>query len=237
MSGILYVVSTPIGNLEDMTIRAIRILKEADLIAAEDTRHTRKLLSHFDIHTPLTSFFKGNERVKAKGIVAQIISGKNVALVSDAGTPCISDPGYPLLVAAIDAGVKVVPIPGASALVAALSAAGLPTDRFTFVGFLPDKPGKRRAAIDALKDVPHTLVFYISPWKAAATIDDCLAVLGNRRSCACRELTKIHEEFLRLNLSDLSAYLKASPPKGEITLVVEGHSEPPQRSLGGEASL
>lgn len=222
MQGKLYTVATPIGNLEDMTIRAIRILKEVDLIAAEDTRHTRKLLSHFDIHTPLTSFFKGNERAKADGIVAQILSGKNVALVSDAGTPCISDPGYPLLVAAIAAGVNVEPIPGASAVATALSASGLPTDRFTFVGFLSDKPGKRRTTIESFKDVSHTLVFYVSPWKAAATVDDCLAVLGDRKACSCRELTKIHEEFLRLNLSDLSAHLKTNPPKGEITLIIEG---------------
>lgn len=222
MQGSLYIVATPIGNLEDMTLRAIRVLKEVDLIAAEDTRHTRKLLSHFDIHTPLTSFFKGNERAKADGIVSQMLSGKNVALVSDAGTPCISDPGYPLLIAAIDSGIKVVPIPGASAVAAALSAAGLPTDRFTFVGFLPDKPGKRRTTIESFKDVPHTLVFYVSPWKAVATVDDCLAVLGDRRAVLCREITKIHEEFMRAKLSGIAAAIRERPPKGEMTLVVDG---------------
>lgn len=222
MSGTLYIVSTPIGNLEDITIRAIRVLKEVDLIAAEDTRHTRKLLAHFAIHTPLTSFFKGNERNKADAIVSQMRLGKNVALVSNAGTPCISDPGYPLLVAAINAGIKVVPVPGPSAMTAALSVAGLPTDRFTFVGFLPDKQGKRQGVIEGLKDVPHTLVFYISPWKAMTQIGDCLAILGDRRACLCREMTKVHEEFIRSTISGILATIKSQPPKGEMTLVVEG---------------
>lgn len=222
MPGTLSIVATPIGNLEDMTLRAIRTLKEVDLIAAEDTRHTRKLLAHFDIHTPMTSFFKGNEREKAAHVVAQMLEGKNVALVSDAGTPCISDPGYPLLVAAIEAGVVVIPIPGPSALAAALSAAGLPTDRFTFVGFLPDKPGKRRRAIEELAELPHTIAFYVSPWKAPATVKDCLEALGDRRACLCRELTKIHEEFLRGTLAELAAAVEARPPKGEMVLAVEG---------------
>ncbi len=220
MSGILYIVATPIGNLEDITLRAIRILKEVDLIAAEDTRHTRKLLTHFDIHTPLTSFFKGNEAGKAGQIVGTIKEGKNVALVSNAGTPCISDPGYPLLVAAIEDGIICCPIPGASALAAAVSAAGLPTDRFTFVGFLPDKPGKRKNALEELKSIAHTLVFYISPWKAVSMVKDILDVLGNRRAVLCRELTKIHEEFVRGNLSEVLAHIEANPPKGEVTLVV-----------------
>lgn len=222
MTGTLYIVATPIGNLEDITLRALRILKEADLIAAEDTRHTRKLLTHFDIHTPLTSFFQGNEREKAKRIIDELLSGKNVALVSDAGTPCISDPGYPLLIAAIETGITVVPIPGASALAAAMSAAGLPTDRFTFIGFLPDKPGKRRNALAELDDIPHTLVFYVSPWKAKAVIADMLEVLGDRRACLARELTKIHEEFLRAPLSELAASIEAKALKGEMVLVVEG---------------
>lgn len=222
MPGTLYIVATPIGNLEDITSRALRTLREVALIAAEDTRHTRKLLSHFDIHTPMTSFFKGNEREKAAHIVAQMIEGKDVALVSDAGTPCISDPGYPLLAAAIEAGVKTVPIPGPSALSAALSAAGLPTDRFTFIGFLPDKPGKRKRALEELKEVDHTIAFYVSPWKAPATMRDCLDVFGDRRACVAREITKIHEEFLRGTLSDLSAKFEAHPPKGEMVLILEG---------------
>lgn len=222
MSGILYIVATPIGNLEDMTFRAVRILKEVDFIAAEDTRHTRKLLTHFEISTPLTSFFQGNERQKAASIVARILAGKSCALVSDAGTPCISDPGYPLLVAAVEAGIKVVPIPGASALAAALSAAGLPTDRFTFVGFLPDKQGRRKKALEELKTISHTIVFYVSPWKAAGVLKDCLEILGNRKSCLCRELTKIHEEFMRGELRELAAQIEEKGARGEMVLVVEG---------------
>jgi len=220
MNGILYIVATPIGNLEDITLRAIRTLKEVGLIAAEDTRHTRKLLTHFDIHTPLTSFFQANERQKAEQIINALKEGKNVALVSNAGTPCISDPGYPLLVKAIEEGITVCPIPGASALAAAISAAGLPTDRFTFIGFLPDKPGKRKNALEGLKGLKHTLVFYISPWKAVQTAKDILDVLGDRQAVVCRELTKIHEEFVRGNLSLIVTHLEKHPPKGEITLIV-----------------
>lgn len=220
MVGSLYIVATPIGNLEDITFRAIRILKEVSLIAAEDTRHTRKLLTHFDIHTPLTSFFQGNEKNKAASIIEKVLSGHDVALVSDAGTPCISDPGYPLLRAAIEAGVRVVPVPGASAILAAVCAAGLPTDRFTFVGFLPDKPGKRRRALEEIKNIPHTLIFYVSPWKAIAVIGDCLEVLGDRNACLCRELTKLHEELIRAPLSGISKILGDKPPKGELVLVV-----------------
>lgn len=223
--GTLYIVATPIGNLEDITLRAIRVLKEVDLIAAEDTRHTRKLLAHFDIHTPLTSYFQGKERQKVGDIIHALKEGRDVALVSDAGTPCISDPGYPLLIAAIEVGVRVVPTPGASALTTALSSAGLPTDRFTFVGFLPDKPGKRKRVIEEVKGLPHTLVFYISKWKAAAQIEDCLEILGDRRACLCRELTKIHEEFVRVPLSEIAASVEEKPPKGEMTLVVAGYGK------------
>ncbi|MBI4126955.1 MAG: 16S rRNA (cytidine(1402)-2'-O)-methyltransferase [Deltaproteobacteria bacterium] len=222
MSGTLYIIATPIGNLEDITLRALRVLKEVDLIAAEDTRHTKKLLTHFDIHTPLTSFFQGNERAKAGDIVRQLLAGKNIALVSDAGTPCISDPGYPLLIAAIEAGITVVPIPGPSALTAAISAAGLPTDRFTFVGFLPDKPGKRKKVLEELRTRPETLVFYVSPWKVEKTLADCLAILGNRKAVLCREVSKIHEEFVRENLQTLRDHLVKKPLKGEVVLLVEG---------------
>lgn len=220
MSGTLYIVATPIGNLEDITLRAIRILKEADLIAAEDTRHTRKLLAHFDIHTPLTSFFKGNEKQKTANIIAELLSGKNVALVSNAGTPCISDPGYPLLIEAIKSGIHVCPIPGPSALTASISAAGMPTDRFTFIGFLPDKKGKRKRALEELANTAHTLVFYVSPWKAPATVKDIFEVLGDRPAVICRETTKIHEEFIRGTLKSLCAHIEKFPPKGEITIVV-----------------
>ncbi len=222
MHGTLYIVATPIGNLEDITLRAIRILKEVDLIAAEDTRHTRKLLSHFDIHTPLTSFFQGNERDKAGRLIGALKQGKNVALVSNAGTPCISDPGYPLLVQAVKEGLTICPVPGPSALASAVSAAGLPTDRFTFVGFLPDKTGKRKNALEKLKGIDHTLVFYISPWKAEASLEDIREVMGNRAAVLCRELTKVHEEFIRGALSEIIFHLEKHPPKGEITLVVSG---------------
>jgi len=220
MPGILYIVATPIGNLEDITFRAVRILKEVDVIAAEDTRHTRKLLSHFDIHTPLTSFFQGNERQKAEHIIDILKDGKNVALVSNAGTPCISDPGYPLLVKAIEEGITISPIPGASALASAISSAGLPMDRFTFIGFLPDKPGKRKNALEELKGIDHTIVFYISPWKALASLKDIHEVMGDRTAVLCRELTKIHEEFIRGALSEIISHIEKHPPKGEITLVV-----------------
>ncbi len=222
MPGTLYIVATPIGNLEDITFRAKRILSEVDLIAAEDTRHTRKLLAHFDIHTPLTSFSQHHEKGKAPKIIEQIKEGANVALVSDAGTPCISDPGYPLLVAAIEAGIEIVPVPGASAAIAALSAAGLPTDRFTFIGFLPEKPGKRRAAIEGLADYDHTLVFYLSKWKAAKQLAEMCDVFGDRKACIARELTKVHEEFARGTLSELASRFEEKPPKGELVLVVAG---------------
>ncbi len=222
MAGTLYIVATPIGNLEDVTLRALRILNEVDLIAAEDTRVTRKLLSKFDIHTKLTSFFAGNEAEKAREVLRVLEHGSDVALVSDAGTPGISDPGYPLIVKAIDSGIDVVPIPGPSALAAAISAAGLPTDAFTFVGFLPDKPGKRRRRIEELAGIKHTIVLYVSKYKAEKVLEECLELLGDRRACLCRELTKMHEELMRANLSELLAHVKSNPPKGEMTLVIGG---------------
>lgn len=226
MAGRLYIVATPIGNLEDMSFRAIRILKEVSLIAAEDTRHTRGLLTHFDIHTKLTSFFKGNEGGKSEWLVNYLAEGNDVALVSDAGTPCISDPGFPLLRDAIEAGIAVVPIPGPSAIAAAISSSGLPTDRFTFAGFLPDKPGKRKKSLEELKIIPHTIVFYVSPWKIAATVADAIEVFGDRRAVMARELTKIHEEFVRGTLSEIASSIEAKPPKGEIVLLVDGSSSP-----------
>jgi len=222
MSGKLYIVATPIGNLEDITLRAKRILSEVDLIAAEDTRHTRKLLAHLDIHTPLTSFSQHHEKGKSGKIVNLLKEGQNVALVSDAGTPCISDPGYPLLISAIEQGIDVVPVPGVSAVITALSAAGLPTDSFTFIGFLPEKPGKRRKVLEGLVDYDHTLVFYLSKWKAEKQLKEMLETFGNRRAVLARELTKVHEVFLRANLSEIAQHITDKPPKGEITLIVEG---------------
>ncbi len=225
MSGTLYIVATPIGNLEDMTLRALRILKEVDLIAAEDTRHTRKLLSHFDIHTPLTSFAQMHERTKSGHLLNLLQEGKNIALVSDAGTPCISDPGYPLMAAAREAAIPVVPVPGACALIAALAAAGLPTDRFTFIGFLPDKEGKRRRILEEAKAYDHTLVFYLSKWKAQKQIAEMAAIFGTRPAVLARELTKLHEEFVRGTLDALAAHTKKLPPKGELVLVINNSSD------------
>ncbi len=220
--GTLYIVSTPLGNLEDITLRAIRTLKEVNLIAAEDTRHTRGLLTHYDIHTQMVSFFEGNEEKRIGQIIAGLNEGKNIALVSDAGTPAISDPGFKLVRDAIAAGMDVVPIPGPSAVATALSAAGLPTDQFTFVGFLPDKEGKRRNKLEGLKDYDHTLVFYVSKWKVEKTLNDMLAIFGNRPAALCRELTKVYEEIDRGTLSELLERYKDKDVKGEITLVVGG---------------
>ncbi len=218
----LFVVSTPIGNLEDMTFRAIRTLKEVALVAAEDTRHTRKLFSHFDIHTPLVAFHEHNEERGVVRLVEKIKAGFDVALVSDAGTPGVSDPGFRLVRGAVEAGIDVVAIPGASAAITALAVSGLPTDQFTFVGFLPDKEGKRRNRLADLKSLPNTLVFYVSKWKVEKVLKDMLEVFGDRRAVLCRELTKLHEEVDRDLLSALHQRSQERESLGEITLVVEG---------------
>ena len=218
----LFIVSTPIGNLEDMTFRAIRTLKEVALVAAEDTRHTRKLFSHFDIHTPLAAFHEHNEDRAVEKFVEKILAGYDVALVSDAGTPGVSDPGFRLVRAAVDAGIEVVAIPGASAAITALAVSGLPTDQFTFVGFLPDKEGKRRNRLTELKDISNTLVFYVSKWKVEIVLKDMLEVFGDRRAVLCRELTKLHEEIARDQLSALYQRSQGKETLGEITLVVDG---------------
>jgi 16S rRNA (cytidine1402-2'-O)-methyltransferase len=220
MAGTLYIVATPIGNLEDMTLRAIRVLKEVDLIAAEDTRHTRKLLTHYDIHTRLVSFHEHNEITAVDRIVAQLREGTNIALVTDAGTPAISDPGFRLVRGAVEGGIAVEVIPGASAAISALCVAGLPTDQFTFVGFLPDKEGKRCNKLEELKAIEHTLVFYVSKWKVAPVIRDIIKVLGNRPAVLCRELTKLHQEVVRGTLEDILEAMGKKEVKGEITLVV-----------------
>ncbi|HPM42134.1 MAG TPA: SAM-dependent methyltransferase, partial [bacterium] len=173
-------------------------------------------------HTKLVSYYQGRENEREDALVATLKGGESVALISEAGTPCISDPGFRLVRRAVEEGLRVEPIPGASAALAALSAAGLPTDRFTFVGFLGDKPGKRRKALEELRAVTHTLVFYLSKWKAATHLRDCLEILGDRRACLCRELTKIHEEFRRGTLSELLVSVEEGPLKGEIVLLVEG---------------
>lgn len=218
----LYIVATPIGHLDDITLRAVQVLKEVDAIACEDTRQTQKLLQHFGISKKLIPFFEHQEQKRLPALMAHLKAGKSLALVTDAGTPGISDPGYRLVHQAVAEGIVVVPIPGPCALVAALSASALPTDHFLFIGFLPEKPGKRLKKIESLKDFPHTLVLYLSKWKAARQVQELLEVLGERKICLARELTKIHEEFWRGTLGELSLRLKEKQMKGEATLMIEG---------------
>jgi 16S rRNA (cytidine1402-2'-O)-methyltransferase len=221
MPGTLYLVATPIGNLEDITLRALRVLREADLIACEDTRQTGKLLAHFDISKPMVSYHEHNEAARTHELVAKLEDGANIALVSDAGTPLVSDPGYRLVTAAIGAGIVVVPIPGASAVLGALSAAGLPTDAFRFCGFLPPKSGQRRKALEAFRDEDCTLVFYEAPHRILDALSDVSAVYGERQVVVARELTKLHEEFLRGTADEVRAQLAARPSvKGEIVLLI-----------------
>jgi len=225
--GTLYIVATPIGNLEDMTVRAVRILREVDLIAAEDTRHTRKLLTHFGISKPLTSYFDHNKTVKGTLILDKLKDGISVALVSDAGTPCISDPGYQLVRDAVVAGVPVVPIPGACAAVAALSVSGLPTDSFAFEGFLPNRSGKRREKLTVLKEEKRLLIFYEAPSRLMATLSDIAEIFGDRNVVVAREITKIYEELLRGRVSTLLTALQGRQLKGEIVLLVGPSEETP----------
>jgi 16S rRNA (cytidine1402-2'-O)-methyltransferase len=233
MAGVLYIVSTPIGNLEDISLRALRVLKEAAIIAAEDTRHTKTLLSHYGIGTPLTSYHDFNKEEKTPVLIARLKDGHDVALVSDAGTPAISDPGYYLTTQALVAGIQVVPIPGPSALLAALAASGLPTDAFVFEGFLPRKPGPRRRLLESLRDESRTVILFESPHRLRASLEAIRDTLGGRRIVLARELTKMHEEFLRGTAEELLAALKARSLKGEITLVLEGNRE---RRRTGRAS-
>ena len=227
-AGTLYLVATPIGNLEDITFRAVRILKEADLIACEDTRQTRKLLDHYAIAGPTVSYHEHNEAARTAELIARLLAGFSVALVSDAGMPLVSDPGYRLVEAAVENGVPVVPIPGASAAVAALAASGLPTDAFHFAGFLPPKAGQRRQALEALAEETATLVIYEAPHRILETLREIEAVLGPRPVVVARELTKIHEEFLRGTAAEVAAVLAARDSvKGEITLLVGPPAAPP----------
>jgi len=220
MTATLYILATPIGNLEDMTFRAVRTLKEVDLIAAEDTRHSRKLLSHFGIAKPLTSYFDHNKTLKGESLLARLRDGASVALISDAGTPCISDPGYQLVRDAVAAGITVVPLPGASATVAALSASGLPTDAFTFAGFLPNRQGKRRERLAELKDEGRVVVFYEAPHRLRAALADLREVCGDRQVVLARELTKLYEEFVRGSVTEVLASFADREVKGEIVLLV-----------------
>ena len=220
--GTLYIVSTPIGNREDITLRALRILKEVDLIAAEDTRHTGLLLRHFGIQIPLTSYFEGNELKKRDLILSKLKQGDRVALVSDAGTPGISDPGFRLVQMAIENGIPIVPIPGPSAVIAALSVSGLPTDAFLFKGFLPHKSTKRRGLLEQLEEMRETIIFYESPHRIIETLKDIFDILGDREIVLARELTKIYEEVLRGRVSEIQNQITGRKMRGEITLVISG---------------
>ncbi len=226
-TGTLYVVATPIGNLEDITLRALRILREVDLIAAEDTRHTAKLLRHYGIRKAMVSYHEHNERRRTPQLIAHLREGRSVALLSDAGTPGISDPGYELVRACVAEGIPVVPVPGPSALLAALVVSGLPVDRFLFGGFVPRKAGERRSFFEELKSVRATLVFFESPERLLETLRDLREGMGDRRLAVCRELTKLHEEVFRGTVTEAIAHLEAHPPRGEITLVVEGAAGAP----------
>jgi 16S rRNA (cytidine1402-2'-O)-methyltransferase len=216
----LYLVATPIGNLEDVTLRALRILKEVDQIACEDTRHTLKLLGHYNIQKPLISYHEHNELTRAPELVVAMEQGAQVALVSDAGVPLVSDPGYRLVTLCLRHHIPVIPIPGPSALLAALSASGLPNEEFLFAGFLPARSGERRRALERLRIEDRTIIFYEAPHRIEETLADAHEILGDRPACIAREVTKIHEEFRRGSLSALAASQAEKPARGEITLLI-----------------
>ncbi len=227
-TGCLYLVATPIGNMEDITLRALRILKEVDLIACEDTRQTQKLLQHYEIQKSLVSYHEHNELTRAPELVIELEQGAEVALVSDAGTPGISDPGHRLVALCLRHRIPVVPIPGPSALVAALAASGLPTDEFLFVGFLPSRAGERRKALEMLKAEPRTLVLYEAPHRITEALADAAEILGPRPAVLAREVTKVHEEFRRGHLGELLESAQKRAPRGEITLLIApGPASPP----------
>jgi len=233
-AGTLYVVSTPIGNLEDITLRALRVLKEVDVVAAEDTRRTRTLLTHFGISSRLVSYYDAVESRRAPALVARLQSGESVALVSDAGTPALSDPGHRLVTAAAEAGLGIVPIPGASALTTVLAVAGLPSERFVFEGFLPARRAGRERRLGELRAEARTLVFFEAPHRLAKTLEAMVAVFGDRPAVLGRELTKRYEEIRRTTLSDLRETVASMPVRGEVTLVVGG-AEP--TAHGGEGDV
>lgn len=238
-TGVLYLCATPIGNLEDITLRVLRILKEVDLIAAEDTRHTRKLLSHYDIHTKLTSYHEHNRQSKGDYLLDRLLQGQNIALVSDAGTPGISDPGEELVKAALDKGINVIPLPGPSAFLAALTVSGLLLSRFAFEGFLPTKNKERRERLANLAREPRTMIFYESPHRLCKTLIELINYFGeDRQAIAARELTKLHEEVQRSSLVRLKDYFEEHSPQGEFVLVIEGYTASDDNSeTGGKLSL
>ena len=220
MTGCLYLVATPIGNLEDISLRALRVLKEADFIACEDTRETMKLLTHFDIQKRMVSYHEHNEITRAPEIVIDLEQGAKVALVSDAGTPAISDPGHRLVTLCVRHGIKVVPVPGASAFVAALAASGMAIEEFAFIGFLPSRQTERRKALRELAAEPRVLALYEAPHRLLDTLEDALELLGNRPAVIAREVTKMYEEFLRGHLEQLLSDVRKKEPRGEITLLI-----------------
>ena len=235
MAGTLYLIATPIGNLEDITHRAVRLLGQVDVIACEDTRHTKKLLSHYGINTRTISYHEHNERERSLELIERLKSGADVAVVSDAGTPGISDPGFRLARIAIDCDVQVVPVPGASALISALVASGLPTDEFFFGGFLPARSGARRARLAELRSLPATLIFYEGPHRIAATLKDALEILGERQAVVARELTKMHEEIARGSLSELtSRFSSPDSARGEMVLIID-RTVMPNESAGNQS--
>lgn len=232
MAGTLFIVGTPIGNLEDITHRALRILRSVAVIACEDTRETRKLLQHFQIDTPTTSYHEHNRRKAGPMLIRRLLEGEDVALVSDAGMPAISDPGEELVRSAVEAGIPVVPIPGPTAFVTALVASGLPTRRFAFEGFLPHKGRERRRALERLKGEERTLILYEAPHRLLETLRDLRAALGDRQMVAGREMTKIHEEYVRGAISEVIDHFTRHAPRGEFVLVLQGAEED---AAGGEA--
>jgi 16S rRNA (cytidine1402-2'-O)-methyltransferase len=239
-SGTLYLVATPIGNLADITHRALQVLKDVDLIACEDTRHTHKLLQHYGITTKTISYHEHNEQQRATELLELLQQGRDVAVVSDAGTPSISDPGFRLVRAAIEAAVQVVPVPGPSALISALVAAGLPTDEFFFAGFLPPRSNARRTRLNELRSVPGTLIFYEAPHRLATTLKDAYETLGEREAVVARELTKLHEEIKRGRLSDLAQhYANEENARGEIVVLIDRNviGETTHETVGSIATL
>ena len=221
MPGTLYLVATPIGNLQDITYRAVEVLRSVDIIACEDTRHTRKLLNHLAIKTRLVSYHEHNESERAEELVSSLLDDRSVAVVSDAGTPGIADPGFRLVQRAIECGIQVAPVPGPVAFINALIASGLPTDAVFFGGFLPSKKNERRKRLAEIADVSATIALYESPRRIAAALTDCLEILGNRNAAVAREITKLHEQFYRGTLADLSAQFSSAGFKGEIVLLID----------------
>jgi 16S rRNA (cytidine1402-2'-O)-methyltransferase len=228
--GILYICPTPIGNLEDITLRTLRVLKEADVIAAEDTRRTIKLLNHYGIKTPITSYHEHNKEKKGEYLLGMLLKGKKIALVSDAGTPCISDPGFELITAFIEAGGEVLSLPGAVAAITALAASGMAADRFYFGGFPPKSAARRKEYIEELKAQPGTIILYVAPHRLVDVLKDCIDILGNRKAVIARELTKKYEEYIRSDLEGLLSWSSENEIKGEYVLLMQGVPGPREDS-------